>query len=148
VKAAAWSAGWVAALFGLWLLLVGTNAGLEEIGGACAAAAAGCLHWAVTRARTRRIDPSLAWAGRLLGIPWAVVREFGVLVLALVRRPRGRFRAVPYPARGATPAAAGRRALLTFAGSLSPNTYVVDVDAELGTALVHDLDRRRAQDPL
>ena len=40
------------------------------------------------------------------------------------------------------------RALLTFAGSLSPNTYVVDVDAELGTALVHDLDRRRGRDPL
>jgi hypothetical protein len=137
-------AAWAGAFFGLWLLLVGTNAGSEEVGGAVAAAAAGSFRSAVAGAKTRRIATPLDWLPRLRRVPWLVLRGAGVLLRALVRSRAGGFRAVSYPVRGDRPAPAGRRALLTFAGSLPPSSYVVDVDQERGTALVHDLDRRRA----
>jgi multisubunit Na+/H+ antiporter MnhE subunit len=139
-------AAWAGAFFGLWLLLVGTNTGVEELGAAGAAILGAIFERAVARARTRRIAPPLDWILRLGQVPWSVLAGTGVVLLALVRPRRGGFRAVARPVRGAKPAAAGRRALLAFAGSLQPSTYVVDVDSSRGTALVHDLDRRRARE--
>jgi hypothetical protein len=131
------------ALFGLWLLLVGTTAGLEQIAGACAVLVAVTVHWAVMRTRTRRVDISLRDSAQFLTLPWAVVRGLGLVLLALVRRRQGAFRTVPAAAAGDDPAAAGRRAVQTLVNSFAPNTYVVAVDRERRVVLVHELDGRR-----
>jgi hypothetical protein len=66
------------------------------------------------------------------------VRDFARVTLALARgRPTGAFREVDVPAR-----TAGDRALAGLLGSIAPNAYVLDIDREQSTALVHELDPR------
>jgi hypothetical protein len=55
----------------------------------------------------------------------------------LLRRGKGEFRTVPFPAGGARPTERGRRAFVALATGYSPNSYVVDVDEERGEVLVH-----------
>jgi hypothetical protein len=68
-----------------------------------------------------------------------VVPDFIRVLAALPRRPTGAFRTVPFPAGGERDVDRGRRAWATLAASFAPNRLVVDVDAERGEALVHDL---------
>ena len=66
------------------------------------------------------------------------MRDFALVTLALTRgRPAGAFREVRVPAR-----TAGDRALAGLLTSIAPNVYVVDVDRDRGSALVHELDSR------
>jgi hypothetical protein len=58
------------------------------------------------------------------------------------RQVRGTFRAAPFAATGETPTDTGKRALSEWAGSISPNTFVVGVDPERGLVLVHQLRRQ------
>jgi hypothetical protein len=81
--------------------------------------------------------------GRWLRRGWRpllrVVPEFLLLLVAISRRPQGSFRELEFPTGGERAADVGRRAFAVFAGSLSPNRIVIDVDPESGHALVHDL---------
>ena len=144
MSAAARFVAWAGALFGLWLLLVGTNAGLEAIGGACAAVAAAAFQAAHRRCSERRIAASLRDALPFWPVPLRILRDFGIVVYALFVRRRGAFRAVRVPVGGDNPRSRGRRALVAVLGSLAPNTYVVEVDAERKLALLHDLVSPRA----
>lgn len=131
---------WALGLFLLWLALVGTIAWLELVAGACAAAL-GAFAAELVRERGlldyRLPAPVLVRAWRPLV---RIVPDFWALIVALVRavasgrRPSGAYRAVPYPAGDA-----GSRAVATAAGSLAPNTVVVDVDRERDLMLVHVL---------
>jgi len=139
---------WWCVLFGLWVALVGTKAWLELVAGACAAAI-GTASLEVVRSQGvlafRFHARWLLEAGRPLA---RIVPDFVVLTLALVRRrPGGAFRAVPFEPGGDTPLGAGRRAFVTVAGSLAPNTLVVDVDRERNLLLVHELDPAHASEP-
>ena len=49
LRLVAFTALWWIALFGFWLVLVGTNAGLELLAGACAAALGTSLAYALRR---------------------------------------------------------------------------------------------------
>jgi hypothetical protein len=130
---------WYAGLFALWLLLVGTVQDVELIAGLCAAAIG------VAAVEVVRVQGLLRFRvqWRWLRLGWRplvrVIPEFLLLVPALIRAPRGRFRELDFPAGGERAVDAGRRAFAIWAGSLAPNRLVVDVDAETGTALVHDL---------
>jgi hypothetical protein len=71
------------------------------------------------------------------------------LLIAALGRTLGRreaihgvFRTVPSPTGGDARSAA-RRALMTMAISLPPNTYAIGADREADTILVHQLVRRR-----
>jgi hypothetical protein len=145
---------WWIALFGWWILLVGTNAGLELIAGACAASVATLLAVALRRGGLLRYRFEARWLAKLLTVPWKVVRELGVVFGALAldmagqRRLSSRYRAVEFPARRDDPTARGRRALAVEADALSANTLPVDVDCERGVALRHELDPRRASDEM
>lgn len=130
---------WWAVLFGLWQLYVGQTTTQTTIAGAIAAGIAVGAGVLLARLGLYRfgLDPR-----RLRGaatLPWEIVRDFALVTLALTRgRPAGAFREVRVPAR-----TAGDRALVGLLGSIAPNAYVVDVDRDRGTALVHELEPKR-----
>ena len=142
MKTARFVALWWLALFGWWVLLVGTNSGLELIAAACAAVLGTALAIGVRHRLLRfRFEPR--WLAKALKEPYKVVRELGVVLWALtlhlarVRPVTSAYRAFPFPAGRADAVSAGRRAIATLADCLSPNTLPVDIDTERGVALRH-----------
>ena len=145
---------WWLALAGWWVLLVGTNAGLELLAGACAAVLGTGLALGARRQRLLRFRFEPRWLAKTLKQSYKIVRELGVVLWALalhlarVRRVASVYRAFPFPAGSADAVSAGRRAIATLADCLSPNTLPVDIDTERGVALRHELDPRRATNEL
>ena len=145
---------WWLALFGWWLVLVGTSSSLELIAGACPGLLGALLALAVRRSGLLRFRFEARWLAKTLKVPWRVVYELGVVLWALalhlvgLRRLSSRYRAFDFPAGGDDPTSRGRRAVAAAADSLSSNTMPVDVDRERNLALRHDLDPRRASDEM
>lgn len=145
---------WWIALFGWWVLLVGTNAGLELLAGACAATLATALAVALRRGGLLDYRFRASWLATVLKVPWRVLYECGVVFGALAmhlagqRRLSSRYRALDFPAGGNDPESRGRRAMAAAADSISPNTMPVDIDPEHGVALRHELDPRRSSNSM
>jgi hypothetical protein len=145
---------WWLALAGWWVVLVGTNAGLELIAGACAAAIGTALAVGLRRQRLLRFRFEPGWLAKTHRVPWKVVKELGVVLWALalhlarVRPVRSAYRAFPFPTGRADAVSAGRRAVATLADAVSPNTLPLDMDCERGVVLRHELDPRRASNEL
>ena len=145
---------WWLALAGWWVLLVGTNAGLEEIAGACAATLGTLLALAIRRQRLLAFRFERRWLARASLAPLRMVEETGVILWALglhvlrVRPVRSAYRAFAFPAGRQDSVSAGRRGLMTLADALGPNTTPVDMDCEAGLVLRHELDPRHASDTL
>lgn len=146
------------ALAALWLWLDDTLVAPELVVGAlCAAISATVAQFVLERAGPRlRLRWSwfrLVWRPLITVVPdlWRLTR---VLALSLARRRtrHGRFRAVQFDAGSArSPYDTGRRVLAKAAGSFSPNTYVVGIDADRDLMLVHQLEPAetvRGADPL
>jgi multisubunit Na+/H+ antiporter MnhE subunit len=125
-----------AVLLGLWQLYVGQTTTQTTIAGVVAAGLAVGAGALLARLGLYRFGLEPRRLRRAATLPWDVVRDFGIVTLALTRgRPKGAFREVDVPAR-----TAGDRALVGLLGSIAPNAYVVDVDRDRGRALVHELD--------
>lgn len=145
---------WWLALFGWWIVLVGTNAGLELLAGACAALLGTLVAAGLRRQRLLRFRFEARWLAKTLKAPWKVVQELGVVFWALalhlvgVRAINSAYRALPFPTGRADAVSAGRRAVATEADALSPNGIPIDMDCERGVALRHELDPRHASDAL
>jgi len=145
---------WWLALFGWWILLVGTNSGLELLAGGCAALLAALLALGLRRRGLMRYRIRARWLVKALKVPWRVVYECGVVFGALgmhmagMRRMSSRYRAFEFPAGGTDPESRGKRAVAAVADSISPNTMPVDVDPEHGVALRHELDPRRSSNSM
>jgi hypothetical protein len=145
---------WWLALFGWWVVVVGTNAGLELIAAACAAVLAALLALLVRRLGLLGYRFEARWLAKTLKLPWQVVQEIAVVFWALAlhmagqRRLSSRYRAFEFPAGGDDPTSAGRRAVAVEADAISPNTLPIDVDTERGVVLRHELDSRRASNEL
>jgi hypothetical protein len=154
VKTALFVLLWWLALFGWWIVLVGTNAGLELVAGGCAALIAALVAAALRHQRLLRFRFEASWLAKTLRVPWKIVRELGVVSWALalhlagVRHISSTYRAFPFPAGGEDATSAGRRAVATEADALSPNALPVDIDRERGLVLRHELDPRRASEQL
>jgi hypothetical protein len=150
VRAIRFAALWWLALAGWWVLLVGTNAGLELVAAACAGTISLALALGLRRQGLLRFRFEPRWLLKTLSAPWKIVRELVVVVWALglhvarVRAVRSIYRAIPFPAGRADAVSAGRRGIVALVASLSPNTIPVDLDCERGVALRHELDPRRA----
>jgi multisubunit Na+/H+ antiporter MnhE subunit len=149
---------WWAALVVVWLLLVDTLRRDDLIVGAAAAATAATVATTVLRRGYIEFRPRAAWWREAPYVLGAALRDCGVLGAALwrklVRRQnvRGAMFRVPFVHGGQSGRDGARRALVNFAISLTPNSYVVDIDPEGGSLLIHrlvprDLDRimRREQ---
>ena len=145
---------WWLALFGWWIVLVGTNAGLELIAAACAALVGALLALALRRQGLLRFRFEGRSLAKVLKVPWRVVYELGAVFWALslhhvgLRRLSSRYRAFDFPAGSDDPSSRGRRAVAAGADSLSPNGMPIDVDCERGVALRHELDPRRSSNSM
>jgi len=137
-RVTAWLA-WFAALLLLWLAFAGTIQSQEIIAGLCAAALGATAAEVVRSQGLLRFRIQWHWLREIWKPLLRVVPDFFVVIAALVRRPAGRMRRVEFPTGGARDVDAGRRAFVAVAASLAPNTLVIDVDAEQGIVLVHDL---------
>jgi multisubunit Na+/H+ antiporter MnhE subunit len=134
-------------LLGMWIVLAGEPDEQDLIAGSAAAVLAVGVGYVLSE--RGKMVPGLRAADlrTLAAVPWRVVAESGqVFALAAGKAAGratapGRLRTVPLDvgadARGWP--AARREAVLTALLSAAPNTVVVDIDMEAGTALVHRL---------
>ena len=74
---------WWLALAGWWLLLVGTNMGLEELAAACAATLGTLLAVAIRRRRLLVFRFERRWLARAALAPVRMVQETGIVLWAL-----------------------------------------------------------------
>lgn len=153
-KALPWTCT-AALLFGFWLLLVDTHEEAQLLVGAGVALLAASVSELVRSQRIAQVRVRPAWIARLWRPLASVPGDIARLALALApgRRTRGRLRALPFDPRVAEPTDNGRQALAELAGSFSPNTIVIGVDAERGLLLAHQLvpdeeEPERSLDPL
>jgi multisubunit Na+/H+ antiporter MnhE subunit len=135
------------ALLGMWIVLAGQPDVQDLVlGSAAAVAAVGVGYFVGQRGR---MVPSVRPADlrTLAAVPWQVVAETGQVFALAARKAAGRpvapgaLRTIPVDVgtdvRGWP--AARRETVLTALMSAAPNTIVVDIDMEAGTALVHQL---------
>ena len=138
---------WWVPLMSFWMILDGSAAPDEVLTGAGAAAVAALFaQWVCRRAGasfTFRIRPRGLAAARL---PWAVLRDTGVIMAALWRRvasveePASRLRELPVPRNGETGAEhAAQRVLLVAGRSVAPNMLAVGLRDDRDVLLVHEL---------
>ena len=144
----AWGSWWLA-LFWLWFLLVGEWNRQELVAAALAATIAATLA-ELARVRTgfRARVPlrALSDVPRALGM---VVVDFGIVVWALLasvarrRVVRGEFVSRELARGTVAVRGVGPRAWTALAASYSPNAYVIDIESQDCTVLLHDLVRHR-----
>jgi multisubunit Na+/H+ antiporter MnhE subunit len=135
------------ALLGIWIVLAGQPDAQDLAAGSGAAVLAVGVGYLVSQ--RGKMVPSVRSADlrTLAGVPWQVVLETGQVFALAARKASGRATApgalytVPLDAGPDLSGwrAARREAVLTALLSAAPNTVVVDIDMEAGTALVHQL---------
>ena len=135
------------ALLGMWIVLAGQPDAQDLVAGSVAAVLAVGVGYLLSQ--RGKMVPSVRAADlrTLAAVPWQVVVETGQVFALAARKAAGRptapgaLRTVPVDVgtdvRGWP--AARREAVLTALLSAAPNTVVVDIDMEAGTALVHQL---------
>jgi multisubunit Na+/H+ antiporter MnhE subunit len=137
---------WYVPLVGLWLAFVDTLERHELLLGLAAAALGATAQELVNAQDLVRFRLEPRWLRGLGRLPWRALVESWQLTVLLWRHlargeaVAGAFRTVPFPAPPEDDARANaRKALVTAAVSLTPNTYVVGIEGEDGTMLVHQI---------
>jgi multisubunit Na+/H+ antiporter MnhE subunit len=139
-----WLVWWAALLIG-WLLLVDTFDPDELVVGAVGAFLAAAVAVAVHRRGYIRFWPRAAWLAHVPSLAWSVLVDCWLLAGALwrkvaLRRPvQGSTLRVPFHYGGDNGRDGARRALVNVSVSLTPNTFVIDIDPEADSLLVHQL---------
>jgi len=134
-------------LLGMWIVLAGQPDVQDLVAGSVAAVLAVAAGYLVSQRGKMVPSVRVADLRTLAGVPWQLVVETGQVFVLAARKASGRpvapgaLRTVPVDVgadvRGWR--AARREAVLTLLLSAAPNTIVVDIDMEAGTALVHQL---------
>jgi hypothetical protein len=128
----------------VWLLLVPSWSWAEIVVGVFAAGGSAALRRATRVAELLHFRPRFGWlssiGATLLGLP----RDFGKLAWALGRQwadkpVPGRYRRIAIAPSGDDPHGRAWRALTIAGHSLLPNSYVIGVDPESNTMLLHEL---------
>ena len=135
------------ALLGMWIVLAGQPDIQDLVVGSVAAVLAVGTGYLVSDRGKMVPSAQVADLRTVVGVPWQVVAETGQVFALAARKAVGRpvapgaLCSVPVDVgtdvRGWP--AARREAVLTALMSAAPNTIVVDIDMEAGTALVHQL---------
>ena len=137
--------GWFVALNVLWLAFISAFDLAETVLGLCASAVAASAATVVWRERFVTFRPRARWLLDSWRLPGAIVVQtlvvFGVLWRRLVRGEpiRGRFRTEPFRLGRDHRRSDARRASYTIGTSIPPNSYVVGIDEDEHTALLHEL---------
>jgi multisubunit Na+/H+ antiporter MnhE subunit len=139
---------WWAVSFVLWLLFTSTLDAQEMIAGVVASSISALAASIVQSKKEFGFRPRLRWLSRARILPGQVISDCWVLTVALWRRvvqskqARGSFKTFPFQHVADDPESAARRALVTAAISLTPNTYVVAFDRAKQELIVHQLVSR------
>jgi hypothetical protein len=144
---------WWIALFWLWFALVGEWNRIEWVAAACMATVGATLATLIASRGSLRYRVPLAAVTASARVPLQIVIDFGIVTGVLARRlagknVRGRFivRRFDPIGRGAT--RRGDVAWRTIAAMFSPNALPIDVDADEGISLFHDLvPNRDSEEP-
>jgi multisubunit Na+/H+ antiporter MnhE subunit len=143
-RARAWLAWWVV-LMSFWVAVDYSIAPDELLAGAGAAALAAFLAELVTYQAAARLHLRVRWITPVLGLPGQVTRDTGIVFAALWRRlahgelPASGFRELPVRYGDDSPAGRTRRTLLVGGKSLAPNTFVLGIDKDTDTMIIHQL---------
>ena len=148
-RAATWLTWWVL-LMSLWVAIDDSFESDELLIGAGVAAVAAVAAELVCHQAEIRLQIKAAWLVQALRLPGEVVQQtamvFGALAKTLYTKappPRGGFREVPVAYGDDTPLGVTRRVLLTAGRSLAPNEFVLGIDPERDTMVVHRLVDKR-----
>ncbi len=135
------------ALLGMWIVLAGQPDVQDLVAGSASAVLAVGVGYLLSQRGKMVASVRVADLRTLAALPWQLVAETGQVFALAARKASGRpaapgaLRTVPVDVgtdvRGWP--AARREAVLTALLSAAPNTIVVDIDMEAGTALVHRL---------
>jgi hypothetical protein len=137
--------GWWIVLMAIWVAVDDSIGRAELLAGALSAAASATLVEVASHQARVRYRIKIGWLPYVARLPGQVLRETAIVFAALGRRivsgqePAGAFIAEPVQPGPDTPAGATRRALLIGAQSVSPNKFVLGIDAERGLLIAHKL---------
>jgi hypothetical protein len=135
----------VAILIPIWFVLVGTINRLELVLALLAGPIAATLTEMVRSAGFARFYPRAHWFVHAWRIPEEIVVDCWILVEILAgriirnRQERGFFKKIAFHSGGAGARSAARRALTITMGTLSPNTYILDIEPYHNFALLHQI---------
>jgi multisubunit Na+/H+ antiporter MnhE subunit len=143
-RAGAWLAWWIV-LMSFWVAVDYSIASDELLAGAAAAALAAFLAELVTYQAAARLNLQVRWITPVFRLPGQVTRDTGIVFAALWRRlahgelPASGFRELPVRYGDDSPAGRTRRTLLVGGKSLAPNTFVLGIDKDTNTMIIHQL---------
>ena len=144
-RAVTWLTWWVL-LMSLWVAVDDSLESDELLVGAGVAAVAALVAELVCRQAEIRFQVRAAWLVQALRLPGEVVQQtvmvFGALAKSLFTHalpPRGGYREIPVAYGDDTPLGETRRVLLTAGRSLAPNEFVLGIDPDRNTMVVHRL---------
>lgn len=156
-RAVLWITWWLG-LLGAWVTLTLSLDPVELAAGAVAAAIAATVAELVRIQDLKTMRVHRRWLLRAVVLPRLILADTWTLAAALWRRVvlgrrvKGAFVALPFdPGDADDLYAPGRRALITAAISVTPNTYVVGIDTNRKLILVHQLvpvPRARAKEEI
>jgi multisubunit Na+/H+ antiporter MnhE subunit len=135
-----WALFWIA-LFPLWLLYEGEWDRTEVVAGAAAATIGATAAVVALEVALLRYRFGVCVLARAAKVPWSVVHEFWLITTFLMRHPRGggQFERFEFAAGRTDPEGRARRASTALLATLSPNSYIVDIDPATGEVLAHTL---------
>lgn len=138
-------------LFALYLALAAQLSAAELFAGAPAASLAVVALLSVRAQSRHRFQMSIRWLGNFAGVPAEALKDCLIVYRAIWRRPgmvhgSGRFQTRSFDPGNEHPSSRLRRALVTTAISLPPNTFVIGVTEANDQLLVHQLAPRPSDD--
>ena len=139
---------WWALSFVLWLLLTSTLDAQEVVVGVFASSISAFAASIVQGKEEFGFRPRLRWLSRARILPRQVISDCWLLTVALWRsvvrskQARGSFKTFRFQHVADDAESAARRALVTAAISLTPNTYVIAFDRDKQELIVHQLVSR------
>lgn len=143
-RTGAWLTWWVL-LMSFWVILDDSIATDELLAGAGAAVLAAFLAELVTRQAAARVRIRARWLARILELPGQLAGDTVIVFAALWRRlahgeePPSGFRVVPVPYGDDTAEGKTRRALLVGGKSIAPNSFVLGIDKDTNSMVIHQL---------
>ena len=138
------AAGWWLGLFAIYLSLAGKMSAAEVVTGAALAVIATVALTTVRAESGVRYELKKSWLRPLAPMPFRMLSEsFLVLGANCARffraRGSGRFSEREFNPGNNHPSSRTRRALVTMASSLPPNSFVIAIAQEAHRLLVHEL---------
>src|SRR5689334_1208476 len=142
--AAAWAACWVL-LMSFWMILNNSAALDELLAGTGAAALAALFVLGVSARAGVRFRFRARWLAPAARLPWAVLRDTGIVFAALWRRvtrgeqPASALRELPVRYGGTDAESVTRRVLLVAGRSVAPNAFAAALEPSRDVLVVHEL---------